>query len=260
MKRTMGLWGATALLLACAGEAASGGRLQSEDAGATEAPALDAAAEDLEAFRTRIFAASEAEDAHGAMLALIFTDGMDQWESDLAGRTAERLAGIESADVSFEPLPDDFEEVNVVDGAELRAYPTPEGLVTFSRESGATSSIPYGREQGRYWIIGTRRTVVAEGVEDATLQILAMGFASPPAEFQGWCDVLLSNGEVRRVEVDDQGIGNQTRIVRGQAINACELRNTGGRGALSLRLLVDSEEVFEGRAEMPEEIVRYEGR
>jgi hypothetical protein len=81
--------------------------------------------------------------------------------------------------------------------------------------------------------------------------------AHPPATFHGWCDIRLSNGTVRRVALEDQGNGNQTRVMRGQAIDACEVVKTSPRGPLSLRLLEGDDTIFEERVETPEGRIRY---
>jgi hypothetical protein len=79
--------------------------------------------------------------------------------------------------------------------------------------------------------------------------MIAIGSGYPSVTFDGWCDILQSNNQIIRKTLDDQGIGNQTLITRGQKFEACELNITGSSGALSLRLLVDDDVVFERRTE-----------
>lgn len=112
---------------------------------------------DLNDFRNRVTDAVASGDT-AAVRSLIYTDGMDEWEMRLAGRTAARLAtGGPLIYVDLDSLPDDFESVQVMDGVLLRPQPDPEGLVVIVREGEGAGRIPYGRKDGRRWIVGTRR-------------------------------------------------------------------------------------------------------
>jgi hypothetical protein len=102
-----------------------------------------------------------------------------------------------------------------------------------------------------------RKLVSADAPEDKQLQMIAVGAGSPPAPFSGWCDVALSDGTSRRVTLDDNGVGNNTRVVRGQKIKQCELKRESGHGDLSLRLLEDGREIFAKRIEAAAEVIRY---
>jgi hypothetical protein len=68
----------------------------------------------------------------------------------------------------------------------------------------------------------------------------------------------LSNGTTKRIALEDQGVGNQTRILRGQKIVACEVTNTSDRGRLSLILMEDETTIFEGAVEFPETMISYD--
>lgn len=220
----------------------------------------------LDEFKARIEAALGIEDRAertAALGALIHREGLDDWADGLAGRTAERLADLHGRSVSFAPLPADFEALHVVDGYEYRPNLEPLGYVVITdpaAASGNESRIPYGlnAEDGRYYVPATvRRLVNPDAPPDKTLQILTIGIAHPAVTYEGWCEIALSNGTTRRVTLNDQGVGNQTLLMHGQSIEACEVTNTAGRGSLSLRLYEDDREIFMRRIETPEATITY---
>jgi hypothetical protein len=220
----------------------------------------------LAAFRARIEAALAVEDHDArteAVRALFYREGLDEWAEDLAARNARMIRGMRGRDITFEPLAPDTELLHVVDGYEYRPNLEPVGYVVFTdpaAEPGNNTKAIYGLPPGgdAYHLPLTVRTLVApDAPPDKQLQMIVIGMAHPPATFHGWCDIRLSNGTVRRVALEDQGNGNQTRVMRGQAIDACEVVKTSPRGPLSLRLLEGDDTIFEERVETPEGRIRY---
>ena len=45
---------------------------------------------------------------------------------------------------------------------------------------------------------------------DRMLQMMLVGMASPPVNYTGHCDVMQSNGKIKRMELEDNGHGNTT--------------------------------------------------
>jgi hypothetical protein len=230
-------------------------------------PAGEARADGLQDdFKQRIEVAlneTDSEKKLAAVEALFYTDGLDQEMIRLTGRAAKRLAKTRRRTITFEPLPADTDLVHVVDGYEYRPNLAPLGYAVFSDPAEAPGNATralYGPhpENGRYYISATvRRLVNPDAAPDKQLQMIAIGVGHPAVTFEGWCDVALSNQTVKRITLEDQGVGNQTRILRGQAIRACELTNTAGRGTLSLRLLENDDLIFERRVEAPANTIIY---
>lgn len=220
-------------------------------------------------FKQRIQAALEIaeDDARVAAVTTLFYRGdLDDWSESLVRRTAERVAKLRGRDISFATLPATVETLHVINGYEYRPNLEPLGYVVFTDPAAApgnNTKIFYGRPPGRqrYHFPSTvRRLVNPDAPPDKQLQMLAMGAASPPVTFEGWCDIALSNNTVKRVRLHDQNIGNQTLIMRGQSIRACEVKNTSGRGSLSLRLYEDDKTIFERRVEMPQNAITYHAK
>lgn len=223
----------------------------------------------LEEFKRRIEAALAISDktARAAALeALFHREALDDWSTKMAGRMSGRLEKLQGRSISFAPLPPGEVSLYVVDGYEYRPNLKPHGHVVFTDPAarpGNNTKLLYGRHptQPRYaFPVVVRKLVNADAPKDKQLQMLAIGMAHPPLTFEGWCDIALSNNTVKRVMLDDQKIGNQTRIMHGQSIERCELRNTGARGALSLRLFEDDQKIFEERIEAPQNTIVYQKR
>lgn len=217
-------------------------------------------------FKTRIQAALgiAEDDARLAAVATMFYRGdLDDWAEDLARRTAGRVAKLRGRDISFAALPETVETLHVINGYEYRPNLEPLGYVVFTDPAAApgnNTKIFYGRppgQKGYRFPLTVRRLVNPNAPPDKQLQMLAIGAASPPVTFEGWCDIALSNNTVKRVRLHDQNIGNQTLIMRGQAIRRCEIENTSGRGSLSLRLYEDDKAIFERSIEMPQNSITY---
>ncbi len=220
----------------------------------------------LEEFRERIAAALAVEDDIERLTAvetLFHHEGLDEWAEDLARRTAQDVAAMQGHVVTFEALSADTKTLFVVDGHEYRPNLEPLGYVVFTDPAAAPGNntkalygLPPGT--GRYYLPLTTRTLVApDAPPDKQLQIIVIGIAYPATTFEGWCDLLLSNGTLERVMLDDQGAGNQSRFMHGQSVVACKVTNTSARGSLSLRLIEDDDTIFEHRIEPPETVIVY---
>lgn len=228
----------------------------------TVLPAGIAIADSLEAFKARIEAAlaQPTEQARAtAIESLYYTAGTDEQTSGFMGRAVGMLARRQGPAVSFTPLDPDFPMVNVLNGYEYRPNLEPLGLVKLSGdELGGSSQLPYAKNGDQYVFPATvRRLVNAAAEPDSTLQIITIGMANPPLTFAGWCDVELSDRSIQRRKISDNGVGNNSLAFRGQAFKACEVRNTAGRGSLSLRLLVGDDTLFEHRVTYPDVEIRY---
>lgn len=222
--------------------------------------ALPASGETLEAFKARIEAAYGQADQAAAVGALFYKDGLGEDMQAMLGRAVGHITRRDAADVRFVPVPGDARLAAVVDGYEYRPNLDVLGYADLgANEFGGTTQVPYGQgPDGRYYFTATTKTLVkANAAPDKQLLMMVIGLGAPPITFEGWCDILQSNDEIIRIKFDDKGAGNQTRVMRGQAIAACAFTNTAGRGALSVRLTVDQEVIFEQRAEAPDTVVRY---
>ena len=221
----------------------------------------------LEDFEARIQAALAIanEDARfNAVEQLFYRGNLDAWAEELAKTTPEYVARLQSRNITFEPLASDSNFEHVVDGYEYFPNLIPLGYVVFTDPQavpGNNTKAPYGlipSEQVYAMPLTIRRLVNPDAAPDKQLQMLAMGVGHPAATFEGWCDVALSNNTIRRIILDDQGIGNQTRILRGQRIEACEVINTSDYGSLSLRLFEDDETLLERNIEIPDTTITYQ--
>jgi len=224
--------------------------------------------EALEDFEARIQAAlaiSDEDARLNAMGQLFYRGNLDAWAEELAKTTPDHVARLRGHDISFEPLSPESNFEHVIDGYEYMPNLEPLGYVVFTdpqAEPGNNTKAPYGlipNEQAYAMPLTIRRLVNPDSPPDKQLQMLAMGMGNPAVTFEGWCDIALSNNTVRRITLDDQGIGNQTRILRGQRIEACEVINTSDHGSLSLRLFEDDDTLLERNAEFPETTVIYQG-
>ena len=217
--------------------------------------------------KARIEAALAHEDAaarFSAVHALFHSDGADDdFTLGLLSRVAGIVVELRGHAITFEALPAGVELLHVVDGYEYRPNVAPLGRVVFTDPAAAPGNdtkVLYGRhpDEARLVFPLTMRTLVnPDAPPDKQLQMLAVGQAHPPATFAGWCDIALSNNTTKRVAIDDQDVGNQTLIMRGQSIEACEITNTGGRGTLSLRLYEDDREIFVQQIELPATPITY---
>jgi len=218
-----------------------------------------------EAFAERLetaFADGDATQRAARIRALFHPDGVDEMTGQLLGRASEMLARAVQPTITFEPPDADATFLSVLDGYEYSPNLAPEGYVVLTipgAEPGNETRIPYARRDDGFHVLPSvvRVLVNPDAEPDKQLQMIVIGVASPPSSFEGWCDIALSNGTTERVPLGDQGAGNQTRIQRGQRIEACEITNTSESGALSLRLLEDETVLFEHRVEVPEMSISY---
>jgi hypothetical protein len=217
-------------------------------------------------FKARIEAALAIGDDAGrtaAVGALFYQNALDDWSESLVARVVKIVAKKQGHDVSFVPLSPDTELLHVIDGYEYRPNLEPLGQVVFTdpaADPGNDTKVLYGRpanDQRLYFPLTIRQLVNPDAPPDKQLQILTIGAANPTATFEGWCDIALSNNTIKRVILEDQNVGNQTLIMRGQLIEGCEVTNTGGRGGLSLRLYEDDQEIFIQQIETPETSITY---
>lgn len=198
-----------------------------------------------------------------AMKNLFYRENLDENTGALLDRTVQQLLKSDHQHIEFAPLPGNMELVHVLNGYEYRSNLVPLGQVVFTdpgAPAGNATSILYGKhpQQERYYFPATvRKQVNPAAREDKLLQILAVGIGNPPVEFKGWCDLLLSNGETRRVTLQDNGVGNHTRILRGQKITACELLRESKQGSLSLRLLEGQKQIFMRRIDATADTIHY---
>lgn len=220
----------------------------------------------LEEFAARLevaFADGDAEERAQRIKALYYRDGVDEETGQLLEQASRMLARDAQPGIEFEPLDPEAKFLNVLDGYEYSPNLAPEGYVVLTlpgAEPGNETRIPYARrEADGFYVLPAvvRRLVNPDAEPDKQLQMIVIGVASPAVTFEGWCDLALSNGTIERVPLEDQGAGNQTRIQRGQRIEACEIVNTSERGSLSLRLIEDETTLFEQRVVAPELTVSY---
>jgi hypothetical protein len=217
-------------------------------------------------FKARIEAALAFDDEgqrYAAVSALFHQDDIDEWSQGLIERITPRVVELRGHDISFVALSPDTETLHVVDGYEYRPNIEPLGQVVFTdpaADPGNDTKVLYGRhptEAILFFPLTVRELVNPDAPPDKQLQILTIGAAHPPATYSGWCDIALSNNTVKRVTIEDQDVGNQTLIMRGQSIEACEVTNTTDHGSLSLRLYEDDREIFIRRVELPETTITY---
>jgi hypothetical protein len=194
---------------------------------------------------------------------LFFPAGLDDVTTGFADRAINMLAKTHRRDIGFEGLPKDQDFIHIIDGFKYEPNLTPIGYVVLTSpddDPGNNTKIPFGLhpDGGHYIFPSTIRTLVnADAAPDRQLQMLAMGISHPALTFTGWCDILLSDMSTKRITLDDQGIGNQTKIMRGQKITGCEVVSTSQGGALVLKLMVNSETIFDGRIDSPEKTLVY---
>ncbi len=232
-------------------------------------PALALADAAQDAFVQRIEAALAQPEgaARERAVAALFHHAPDDdaWTAEFAPRVIRHIVKLHGRRISFEALSAETETVHLVDGWEYRPNLEVLGQVVFTNleKPGNDTRALYGRDPASGQLrfpLTTRRLVAPDAPPDKQLQILTIGMHHPPLTFTGWCDIRLSDNSIKRLVLHDQGVGNQTLIRRGQEIRGCEVRNTMGTGALSLRLYVDTEEIFMERAEAPALVIRYPAR
>lgn len=217
-------------------------------------------AESMDTFKSRIEAAFADEDTTAAVTRLFYRENLDQEMSAMLDRTVQRLISLEQVDVQFLPVPEDAQLIGVVDGYEYRPNLEVLGYVSLGKNRmGGTTKAPYGQApDGRYFLTATTKTLVnPDASPDKQLHMIVVGIGHPAVTFKGWCDVLLSDKSTTRRPLTDSGNGNHTLIMRGQAIQECQVTNTSSRGILSLKLMEDQELIFEERIESPDNTIIF---
>lgn len=217
---------------------------------------LPAAAETAEDFIRRIEAAYAAPDKAAALRALYYFEGMDDatrqmYEDRIIGR---HMMKIETPAVLLEPLPGDFNPLQVGGGFEYRPNLEPLGYVVLN---GKTRAL-YGRHGETYYLAGVIRTPVTDPVgAEVMLQMIVMGFGSPQIRFAGYCDLLLANGNMFRAKLSDEGQGSRTMLVTGVKIQSCELKNQSDHGSMKVLLLEGDNRIFENQVDHPETLIVF---
>lgn len=213
-------------------------------------------ADTRDAFAARVTQAYAAKNKTAALKTLFYLKGvdpqtLDMYEKRIIGRM---LGKYDRPSVAFEPLPKDFNPVQVAGGYEYRPNIPLKGYLVLN----AKTRVPYGQKNGRYYITAmTRRAVKPGGPPDKTLQMMLIGTGHPPVRYEGHCDVMQSNGKARRMRFEDAGRGNNTMIITARHIVRCDVRNLSGRGSLSLRLLEGQNTIFAKRVEAPQTAIAY---
>ena len=216
-------------------------------------PAL---AEDRDRFAERIRAAFQAADKTVALKRLFHLDGVDAKSMKIYDRLiiGRMVAKLDAPTIGFEPLPADFDPVYVRDGYEFRPNLTLAGYVVLN----GRTRIAYGEHDGRFYFTGTTRTAVNPGgPPDRMVQMMVLGIGAPPVRYSGHCDVMQSNGRLKRMTLEDSGIGNTTAIIMAQHIESCELTKLSPQGTLKLRLQEGEEVSFERRISEDRSTISY---
>lgn len=213
-------------------------------------------AESKKAFVERVRAAYRAPDKLAALKRLFYLANVDgetrrSYDRRIIGRM---LGKYDAPEVTLEPLPNDFNPVQVIGAFEYRPNVKPLGYVVLA----GRTKVPYGQRDGRYFLTAVTRTRISPAPPpDKMLQMMVIGFGHPPVRYGGYCDIMQGNGKVRRMVLEDQGRGGNTAIISAQYIVGCELINKSGRGALSLRLQEGEVVVFRRRLTAPDASITY---
>lgn len=213
-------------------------------------------AESRDKFVERVHTAYGATDKMAALKRLFYLANVDaetvkKYESRIIGRM---LGKYQDPKIVLEPLPGDFDPVQVIGAYEYRPNVKPLGYVVLD----GRTKVPYGEHEGRYYLTAVTRTEITPApAPDRMLQMMVIGLGHPPVRFEGHCDIMLGNGRIRRITLEDNGHGGNTAIITAQYIDACTLINKSGRGGLSLRLQEGTEEIFHQRASAPDSEISY---
>lgn len=206
--------------------------------------AQPALAADRDRFAERIRAAFRAPDKTVALKRLFHLDGVDAKSMKIYDRLiiGRMVAKLDAPSIAFEPLPADFDPVYVRDGFEFRPNIPLAGYVVLNGKT----RVVYGEHDGRFYFAGTTKIAVNPGgPPDRMLQMMVLGIGAPAVRYSGHCDVMQSNGRLKRMTLEDSGIGNTTAIIMAQHIASCELTKRSPQGTLKLRLQEGEEVSFE---------------
>lgn len=218
---------------------------------------LQALGDSPEAFMKRVQSAYAASDKMAALEALFYLADVDPetlqiYKTNIVPR---RLGQYDMPQITLEPLQEDFNAMQVIGAYEYRPNVLPFGYLVLD----GRTKVPYGERDGWFYLTATTRTeIVPAPPPDIMLQMMVIGFAHPPLTYEGHCEIMQGNGEIRRMTLEDAGNGANTAIITAQYIESCELQNTSGRGALSLHLLEGENEIFQRRVEIPDIEILYQ--
>lgn len=199
-----------------------------------------------DAFAARIAQAFQAADKTAALKGLFYLEGVDAesltlYEQRIIGRM---LAKYDAPTIGFEDLPSDFDPTYVSNGYEYQPNVAPLGYVVLD----GNTRLVFGQRAGRHYFAGvSRRAVNLGGPPDRLVQMMAIGQAHPPVRFEGFCDVMQSNGQLKRMTLADEGRGNTTVAMMAQHIAACEVTMLSRDGTLSLTLREGESDIFTQR-------------
>lgn len=213
-------------------------------------------AESPDAFVDRVETAYRAPDKLAALKRLFYLVKFDAetlrtYEARIIGRM---LGKYVDPKVALEPLPGDFDPLQVIGAYEYRPNVKPLGYLVLD----GRTKVPCGDHDGRYFLTAVTRTkITPTPPPDRMLQMMVIGVGHPPVRYAGHCDIMLGNGHTRRMTLEDNGHGGNTAIITAQYIIGCHLINKSGHGALSLRLQEGDEAVFERRVVAPDSAITY---
>ena len=213
-------------------------------------------AETVDDFLARVARAYASPEKHSALRDLFYMEGMDADTIEMYdSRIIDRMLGkYETPSLAIEPLPADFDPLQVGGGYEYRPNLAPLGYVVVG---GKTSAL-YGQRGDNFYLVGVVRTAIENpaGTEQM-LQMIVMGFGQPQVGFDGHCDVLLANSSVKRVRLHDEGLASRTMMVTGVRIETCELHSLSDQGSLMLRLLEGDDQIFDRQVDFPERSISF---
>ncbi len=218
--------------------------------------AFPAQAETSDGFIARIGTAFKASNKPAALKTLFYLKGVDPETMQMYDRRiiGRMLSKYDNPSVALEPLPDDFNGVQIIGAFEYSPNLNPLGYVVLA----GRTRVPYGQHKGRYFIVAmNRKAFTPPATPDKMLQMMVIGMGSPPIRYRGHCDIMQGNGKIRRMEMEDAGRGNNTAIITAQHVVACDLVNISARGTLSLRVQEGKTVVFNERVEAPANSLTY---
>ncbi len=217
-----------------------------------------ARAESVDAFLSRIARAYAAPDRVAALREQFYLEGMDAETLAMYDRLIFRRLATknENPSLAVEPLPEDFNGLQVTGGYEYRPNLKPLGYVVI----GERTRVLYGKRAERFYFTGVTRTAITNpaGPEQMLqMMVMGMGMGNPAVRFDGYCEVLLANRTRQRVRLSDEGMTSRTMMVTGVRIESCELRNLSDQGSLMLQLLEGDDKIFDRQIDHPEAAITF---
>jgi len=112
-----------------------------------------------------------------------------------------------------------------------------------------TTTIPFGQtDDGRYrFIAKVKRSVKVDAPKDRWITIMLSGTGDTGGRlgFPGACTLQQSDGTVRQIKIEDEGLLSYSVGWRGIGITDCLIEKTANSGALRLQLMRDDEKFFD---------------